>query len=39
MRGVFGEMKKRMHKEIIEIMDSQDKTYIEPLNVFFRIDV
>ncbi len=36
MRGVFGEMKKRMHKEIIEIMDSQDKTYIEPLNVFFR---
>jgi enoyl-CoA hydratase/carnithine racemase len=34
-RGVFGEMKKRMHKEIIEIMDTQDKTYIEPLNVFF----
>jgi enoyl-CoA hydratase/carnithine racemase len=34
-RGVFGEMKKRMHREIIEIMDSQDKAFIEPLNVFF----
>jgi len=34
-RGVFGEMKKRMHKEILEIMDSQDKIYIDPLNVFF----
>jgi enoyl-CoA hydratase/carnithine racemase len=34
-RGVFGEMKKRMYKEIIEIMDTEDKTYIEPLNVFF----
>jgi enoyl-CoA hydratase/carnithine racemase len=34
-RGVFGEMKKRMHKEIIEIMDAQDKIYIDPLNVFF----
>jgi len=33
---VFGEMKRRMHKEIIEIMDNQDKTYIEPLNIFFR---
>ncbi len=34
-RGVFGEMKRRMHKEIIEIMEQQDKIYIEPLNVFF----
>jgi enoyl-CoA hydratase/carnithine racemase len=34
-RGVFGEMKRRMHREIIEIMDQQDRTYIEPLNVFF----
>jgi enoyl-CoA hydratase/carnithine racemase len=35
-RRVFGEMKRRMHKEIIEIMDNQDKTYIESLNIFFR---
>ncbi len=34
-RGTFGEMKRRMSKEIIETMDSQDKAYIEPLNFFF----
>jgi len=30
-RGIFGEMKKRMHKEIIDIMDQEDPKYIEPL--------
>ncbi len=33
-RGIFGEMKKRMYKDIIEIMDNEDpKVSIEPLNV------
>ena len=30
-RGIFGEHKKRMHKRIIEIMDTEDKKFIEPL--------
>ena len=30
-RGIFGEMKKRMHKTIIDIMQNEDKEYIEPL--------
>ncbi|HPC03838.1 MAG TPA: enoyl-CoA hydratase/isomerase family protein [Syntrophales bacterium] len=30
-RGVFGEMKKRMHREIIETMDREDPKIIEPL--------
>lgn len=34
-RGTFGEMKRRMSKEIIEVMDGQDRAYIEPLNFFF----
>jgi enoyl-CoA hydratase/carnithine racemase len=35
-RGVFGEMKRRMHKHIIEIMDKEDREYIEPLKVVYR---
>jgi enoyl-CoA hydratase/carnithine racemase len=35
-RGVFGEMKRRMHKQIIEIMDKEDREYIEPLKVTYR---
>ena len=30
-RGIFGEMKKRIHKEIINIMEKEDPKYIEPL--------
>ncbi len=32
-RGIFGEMKKRMHRHIIEIMDTEDPKVIEPLNL------
>ena len=32
-RGIFGEMKKRMHKEIIDIIENEDPKYIEPLNI------
>jgi enoyl-CoA hydratase/carnithine racemase len=34
-RGVFREMKRRMHKHIIEIMDKEDREYIEPLKVIY----
>ncbi len=30
-RGIFGEMKKRIHKSIIDIIDNEDPEYIEPL--------
>jgi enoyl-CoA hydratase/carnithine racemase len=30
-RGTFGEMKRRLHKEVIEVIDTQDPTFIEPL--------
>ena len=33
-RGIFAEHKKRINKRIFELMDNEDKTYIEPLNVF-----
>ena len=33
-RGIFGEHKKRMHKAIIEVMDKEDKVFIEDLNLF-----
>ncbi len=32
-RGIFGEMKKRIHKSIIDIIDNEDPEYIEPLFV------
>ena len=35
-RGVFGEMKRRMHEHIIEIIDKEDREYIEPLKVIYR---
>ena len=28
-------MKRRMHKHIIEIMDKEDREYIEPLKVVY----
>ena len=34
-RGVFREMKRRMHKHIIDIMDKEDREYIEPLLVVY----
>lgn len=32
-RGIFGEHKKRMHRQILEIMDAQDPEYIDALNL------
>ncbi|MCX5821395.1 MAG: enoyl-CoA hydratase/isomerase family protein, partial [Deltaproteobacteria bacterium] len=32
-RPIFGEMKKRMHGSIIEIMEKEDPVYIEPLQL------
>lgn len=32
-RGIFGEHKRRLHKEIIAVMDTEDPVYIEPLNL------
>lgn len=30
-RGIFGELKKRMYKSIVEVLDNEDPKYIEPL--------
>lgn len=30
-RGIFGELKKRMHKQIVEIIEKEDPEFIEPL--------
>lgn len=35
-RPIFGELKKRKHKEIIRIIDQEDPEYIEPLNVMMK---
>ena len=32
-RPIFGELKKRTHKEIIRILEEEDPEYIEPLNL------
>jgi enoyl-CoA hydratase/carnithine racemase len=32
-RPIFGEMKKRLHGKIIEIMEKEDPAFIEPLNL------
>jgi len=32
-RAIFGEMKRRMHKHIVELMDKEDPEYIEPLKL------
>lgn len=32
-RSIFGELKKRKHKEIIRIIEEEDPEYIEPLNL------
>jgi len=33
-RGIFGELKKRMHKDIIKIMETEDIVQIDSLNLF-----
>ncbi len=33
-RGIFGELKKRMHKDIINVMKTEDVEVIEALNLF-----
>jgi enoyl-CoA hydratase/carnithine racemase len=32
-RPIFGEMKKRLHARIIEIIEKEDPAFIEPLNL------
>ncbi len=32
-RGIFAEHKKRLHRGILDLMEQQDPTYIEPLNL------
>jgi len=32
-RGIFGEHKRRLHKDIVAVMDNEDKAFIEPLNL------
>jgi hypothetical protein len=32
-RPIFGEMKRRYHKHILEAMDKEDPEYIEPLKL------
>jgi len=32
-RGIFGEHKKRLHKHIFEIMETEDPEFIEPINL------
>jgi len=33
-RGIFGELKKRMHKEVVHIIDTQDTVHIDALDLF-----
>ncbi len=33
-KGIFGELKKRMHKDIIKVMDTKDADIIEKLDLF-----
>ncbi|THB78406.1 MAG: enoyl-CoA hydratase/isomerase family protein [Desulfobacteraceae bacterium] len=33
-RGIFSELKKRMHKELVRIIDEEDPEYIDALNLF-----
>jgi len=32
-RGIFGELKKRMYKSIIQVLDKEDPEFIEPLSI------
>lgn len=33
-RGIFQELKKRIHKDLVRIIDEEDSAFIEPLNLF-----
>lgn len=33
-RGIFGELKKRLHKEIVHVIDTQDPVHIDALDLF-----
>jgi enoyl-CoA hydratase/carnithine racemase len=33
-RGIFRELKQRMHKDLIQVLDDEDPVYIEPINLF-----
>ena len=35
-RGIFGDLKKRMHKDIIRVMETEDTAMIDSLNLFVR---
>jgi enoyl-CoA hydratase/carnithine racemase len=35
-RGVFGEMKRRLHAGIVEVIEKEDPKYIEPLKLFWK---
>jgi len=35
-RGVFGEMKRRLHAGIVEVIDKEDPKYIEPLKLLWK---
>ena len=35
-RGIFGELKKRMHKDIIQVMEEEDSKIIEELKLFIQ---
>lgn len=35
-RPIFGELKKRKHKEIIRVIEEEDPEYIEPLNLMMK---
>jgi enoyl-CoA hydratase/carnithine racemase len=32
-RGIFGELKKRMYKSVIQALDKEDREFIEPLSI------
>jgi enoyl-CoA hydratase/carnithine racemase len=32
-RGIFGEHKRRLHKDIVAVIDNEDKAFIEPLSL------
>ncbi len=33
-RGIFRELKQRIHQGLIQVLDEQDPVYIEPINLF-----
>ncbi len=35
-RPIFGELKKRKHKEVVRVIEEEDPEYIEPLNLMMK---